>query len=69
MKDEIIAQLAQKKIVEKLIKSATKSGDNLDDLAQDLYISLLQKDEDLITSLYERGQLCFYIKAMIKKNL
>lgn len=68
-KEDIIDSLAKDKFIEKSFRKMKicqgETKFNLDDLAQDLYISLLEKDDELIKGLYDRQELAFYITAMI----
>lgn len=68
-KAEIIDSLAKDKYIEKSFRKMKicqgETKFNLDDLAQDLYMSLWEKDDDLIKGLYDRQELAFYITAMI----
>lgn len=66
---EIVESLASKKEVEKIIKNLGCFNDSSKDLAQDIYISLMEKDPDLIQSLYDKGELNYYITRMVKNNL
>ena len=38
-------------------------------MEQDIYLSLMQKPEHIITSLYECDELKFYIARMVANNL
>lgn len=68
-KQQIISQLAEGKVVEEIIKNATKCNDlDFSDLAQDLYLSLLLKDEKKIQEMFENDQLNFYIAKMVRNN-
>ena len=40
-----------------------------EDLEQDIYIALLEKDEHIIKSLYECDELKYYIARMVTNNL
>lgn len=52
------------------MKAARNETDfNLRDLAQDIYLSLLQKPAELIESLHQGGELDFYITGMIANNV
>lgn len=66
---DIIAQLASKKEVEKIIKNLGCFNNSAKDLAQDIYISLMEKDPDLIQSLYDKEELNYYVTRMAKNNL
>ena len=67
-KKEIINNLAKEKYIETTIGNITTSPYK-QDLAQDLYIELLMKPDDLIDGLFERDELKFYIKKMIRLNI
>ena len=65
-KYEIIEELAREKIVEKFVHNAAKtSAPELDDLAQDIYLILLQMEEEKLVSLYEKKQLSFWVARII----
>ena len=68
---EIISDLSATKKVEELISNITKSPPKEDeeDLAQDIYLALLEKDDKLIEQLYYDNQLIFYITRMLMNNL
>lgn len=69
-KNEVIDILARSKTVETLLgKISHGSFPHLDDLAQDIYLSLLLKDDDKIVSMYNDKQLLFYIIRIIRNNL
>lgn len=69
MKYKIIEGLAKERKVEEFIANTTKTDRfDLDDLANDIYMSLLSKDDDLIIGLHERGELDYWIAKMIWLN-
>ena len=67
-KKDIINNLAKEKYIETTIGNLTTSPYKKD-LAQDLYIELLTKPDELIFGLFERDELKFYIKKMIRLNI
>jgi len=67
-KKDIINNLAKEKYIETTIGNLTTSPYK-QDLAQDLYIELLMKPDDLIDGLFERDELKFYIKKMVRLNI
>lgn len=67
-KKDIINNLAKEKYIETTIGNLTTSPYK-QDLAQDLYIELLMKPDDLIDGLFKRDELKFYIKKMIRLNI
>lgn len=68
-KYEVVAKIAEDKLIEKLIGRITKdNNENLNDLAQDLYMNLLEKDEEYILRLYNNNELKNFIAGMINNN-
>lgn len=70
--NEIIDWLAKDRTVERLIENISKkklTDSHLDDLAQDIYIALLEKPPALILQLYEKNEINFYIARMVVNNL
>lgn len=66
----MVEKLAKEKVVEQIVSNIAKSSDDLlNDLIQEIYLDLLQKDEDKIVKLYESGQLKYFITRMIINNL
>lgn len=68
-KKEIVNDLANNKFIENILFKNRLVSPYVEDLAQDLYISLLDKDEQFIIDLYNKKQLEFYIRRMITNNI
>lgn len=68
-KTQIISQIANDRLVERLINTMISDPTDTGDLANDIYISLLEKPDERICSLYESGTLTFFIIRMIKNNI
>lgn len=68
-KKAIIEQLAKDKLVEDIINNLGLSGPNAKDLSQYIYLSLLEKPSALITDLYDKDELKFYICKMALNNI
>lgn len=68
-KKEIIEDLAKNKFVENVTKSYKMITPYIEDLCQDIYMWLCEKDEDKIVSLYEKGELDYFVRKMIKNNI
>lgn len=70
---KIIEQLAKERTIEKIISNISKGEEereNLEELAQDIYLELLDKtSEELIAQLYKDNQLIFYITRIIILNI
>lgn len=67
---EIIEELARNKVVEEIISNISKrTFKDIEELSQDIYLSLLEKSPELIIGLYERNELKFFITRMVRNNL
>ena len=64
---EIVEVLARERRVETLCENVCKRS-GLDDLAQLVYMYLLDSPDALLSDLYENGQINFYIVRMIKNQ-
>lgn len=61
----IISQLFKNPKVDQAIRNLCQ-GSDFDDLKQDVFLALLEKDTPLITDLHKRGVLFFYTLSVIK---
>ena len=69
-KYSIIDEISKDKIVEEIVYNIGDKGDeDLKDLIQDIYINLLEKEDNLIETLYNTNQLKFYIVKMVVNNI
>lgn len=69
-KNEVVNIIAKERLVEQIVSNIAKSSDDLlNDLSQEIYLDLLQKDEDKIINLYETNQMRYFITRMIINNL
>lgn len=57
------------KIVYKLLPCSKNPFDYPEDLIQDIYLILLNSDENLIITLYNKGELGFYILRISRNQL
>ena len=57
------------KIVFKLLPASKNRFDCPDDLVQDIYVLLLEKDDKLIIDLYNKGELGFYLLKIARNQL
>lgn len=69
--NKLIERLASEKVVEEIVKNVAKDSkdENLQDLCQDLYMTLMEKDEDWLTGIYERGQINYFITRLAMNNI
>ena len=69
-KNEVVNIIAKEKMVETAITNIAKTNsDVLNDLSQEIYLDLLEKDEQKIVKLYETNQIRFFVVRMILNNL
>lgn len=67
--DIIAREHLVERIVNKLLSSSKNPFDCPEDLIQDIYLLLLQKDDDLIVNLYNKNQLGFYLLKIARNQL
>lgn len=70
-KNKIVEMLALSGKVEEMISNITKTpaSEDIIDLAQDIYLELLQKPDDLILELHSKGELLYFIVKVITNNI
>ena len=70
-KEQILEFAAKNRIVENIIKNIARGElpHNLDDLAQDIYLALFEKEDELLNKLYNDGELEFYIYRMLANQI
>lgn len=69
-KQEIIQEISKDKVVEEIVYNIGNKGDeDLKDLIQDIYINLLEKEDNLIENLYNTNQLKYFIIRMVVNNI
>lgn len=71
-KQEIIAEWASQKKVEQILMNIIKRhtlSDYEEDLAQDIYLTLLKEPDEKIISLYEKNQSNYYISRLLSNNV
>lgn len=72
-KYEIIDELSRsntvEKIIFKLLSCSKNPFDCPEDLIQDIYLLLLQKDDDLIVNLYNKDEIGYYLLKIARNQL
>ena len=72
-KYEVINIIAREHLVEKIVNKLLSSSKNPfdcpEDLIQDIYLLLLQKDDDLIVNLYNKGEIGYYLLRVVRNQL
>lgn len=67
--DELSKNATVEKIIFKLLPCSKNPFDCPEDLVQDIYVLLLEKDDKLIIDLYNKGELGFYLLKIAKNQL
>lgn len=67
--DIIAREHLVERIVNKLLSSSKNPFDCPEDLIQEIYLLLLQKDDDLIVNLYDNGELAYYLLKIARNQL
>lgn len=68
----IVNILAKDQVIENVVKNVCKSPvlkQNEQDLCQDLYLYLLEINNELLNRLYNNNELTYYIIGMVKNNV
>lgn len=71
-KNQIIEQAAKDKVVEEIVYKVARGQedeDDLKDLISDIYLNLLEKDDELIETLHIKGDMKFYISRMVVNSI
>ena len=66
--DELSRSNTVEKIIYKLLPASKNRFDCPDDLVQDIYVLLLEKDDKLIIDLYNKGELGFYLLKIARNK-
>ena len=67
--DIIAKEHLVEKIVNKLLSSSKNPFDCPEDLIQEIYLLLLQKNDDLIVNLYNKDEIGFYLLKIARNQL
>lgn len=69
-KNEVVNIIAREKMVETIVSNIAKSDDDLlNDLVQEIYLDLLQKDDEKIVKLYQSNQIRYFITRIVINNI
>lgn len=71
-RNEIIDEIERMGIMDTIVGNITKTTaereDTIKDLKQMCYLTLLEKDEQEIIGMYQKGQLLYYIAKILTNN-
>lgn len=71
-KNQIISEWAAQRKVEQILMNIIKRhqlSDYEEDLAQDIYLTLLKEPDEKIINLYEKNQSNYYISRLLSNNV
>ena len=69
-KNEVVNIIAKERMVETIVSNIAKSSDDLlNDLVQEIYLDLLQKDDEKIVKLYESNQIRYFVTRIVINNI
>lgn len=61
----IVEKLAKERVVETMLRNMRIEDKYFDDLAQEIYLILLEYDQDKLTLIYNKKQINFFISRII----
>lgn len=67
-KDDIIKEIYTTRMMEELFKNMGIKDNDIDDLTQEIFVILLEYNEDKIIQMYEQKQLKWFIIKLIKNQ-
>ena len=69
--NKIVERIAKERIVESIIGNVVrdKNDDDYKDLINDIYLELLEKSQDNLESIYNRGQINYFITRIVLNNI
>lgn len=67
----IVEKIAKEQIVESIIANVAKNSkdEDLRDLANDIYLELLEKPAEILEGIYDREQMNYYITRIVMNNI
>lgn len=65
---EIVEELLKDKVVEQVAKNIRVESDYYDDFVQDIYLILLDYDNEKLNEIYKKKQLNFFITRICLNN-
>ena len=69
--NKTVEKIVNDKIIDQIIKNVAKNSTDEDfkDLKQDICLELLEKPEELLQGICERGQIGYYITRIVVNNI
>ena len=68
---KVVELIVNDKILDQIINNIAKNAkdEDLNDLKQDIYLELLEKNEEWLFGIYERGQMNYYLTRIVLNNI
>lgn len=68
---KVVELIVKDKILDQIINNIAKDAkdEDLNDLKQDIYLELLEKNEEWLFGIYERGQMNYYLTRIVMNNI
>lgn len=64
----MLNKIANEKLVETICKNIGVSPKYMDDFVQEIYLILLEYNQEKLQSIYDKGQLNFFLTRIIKNQ-
>lgn len=64
----MLNKIANEKLVEEICKNLGVSPKYMDDLTQEIYLILLEYNQEKLQSIYDKGQFNFFLTRIIKNQ-
>lgn len=64
----MLNKIANERLVEEMCKNLGVSPKYMDDLVQEIYLILLEYNQEKLQSIYDKGQLNFFLTRIIKNQ-
>lgn len=61
----MLEELAKSKVVEELCRNIGVSSNYIDDLTQEVYLIMLEYDQEKLKEIYERGDIKYWLTRVI----
>lgn len=65
---EIIEEISKDKLVEEIARNIRVTSDYYDDFVQDMYLTLLEYDNEKLNDIYEKKQMKFFLARICINN-
>lgn len=67
----VVERIAKQKLVEEIVGNITNNSndEDLKDLVNDIYLDLLEKPKEMLSGIYERNQMNYFITRMVMNNI